>query len=322
VYLRAVVRLFFGNNAWVLLALPLIIFGYVWLNFQTGNYVQEETSNLGFWGEALVIYPVLAGILSAVLIFINAVSINWIYNSNEFMDRNSYLSSLLYVVLLSYYHSFYSIDGLLLSHTFLILMMNRLFSLSQHEDGKREVFNGMFLAGMAATFHPPLMGLFPLLLFMIWVIRPFVMREFILAIGGFSIPLLYAGVYLWLSGNDLELKLLEQVTDYTNKQTDFLITAILFTLLFLLSIVSIRLRTQKSSLRLKKLINILWWFLLLGLILGGGDYIMYGQIERFSFIMIPLSIFMTFAFIHKTYGMFATILFYFALIYSGLKFFI
>lgn len=321
-YLRVVVRLFFGNNAWVLLALPLIIFGYVWLNFQTGYYVQEETSNLGFWGEALVIYPVLEGILSAVLIFINAVTINWIYNSNEFMDRNSYLSSLLYVVLLSYYHSFYSIDGLLLSHTFLILMMNRLFSLSQHESGKREVFNGMFLAGMAATFHPPLTGLFPLLLFMIWVIRPFVMREFILAIGGFLIPLLYAAVYLWLSGNELELKLLEQVTDYTNKQTDFLITAILFTLIFLLSIVSIRFRKQKSSLRLKKLINILWWFLLLGLILGGGDYLMYEQIERFSFIMIPLSIFLTFAFIQKTYGVFASILFYFALIYSGLKFFI
>lgn len=321
-YLRTVVRLFIGNRAGVLLLLPLIIAVYFMLNYQSGYYFQETTNNLGFWGEAVVIYPIFAGISASVLVFLNAISINWIYNSNEFLERNSYMSSLLYIILMSFYHSFYSLDGLLLAHTFLILMMSRFFELSQQEDGKKQVFNGMFFAGIAATFHPPLIALFPFLCIMVWVVRPFVLREFLLAIMGFSVPLLYAIVYLWYSGHQIVLKLLDQVTNYTNKQTDFLVTAVLFTLLFILSIVSIRARMQKSTIRLKKLTTILWWFLFIALVLGCVDFIFFRQIERFSFVMLPLSVFLTFSFTNKTYAIIATILFYLTMTYSIAKFFL
>ncbi|MFM9051292.1 MAG: hypothetical protein ACKOKF_03100, partial [Bacteroidota bacterium] len=211
------VRLFSGNRASVLLLLPLLAGAFFALNFQTGYYVQEKVSNLGFWGETVVIYPIYSSIGGVILVLINAIAINWIYNSNEFLERNSYLSSMLYVVLMSFYHSFYNLDGLLLAHTFLILTMAQFFELNQHDDGKRQVFNGMFFAGIAATFHPPMTALFPLFCIMIWVIRPFIFRELILAILGFSVPLLYAGVFLWYSGHTIELKLLDQVTDYLNK---------------------------------------------------------------------------------------------------------
>lgn len=315
------VRLFSGNRAGVLLLLPILAGIFFALNSYTSYYVQEETSNLGYWGEAIVIYPYFLSFGGVVLVLINAVMINWIFNSNEFLERNSYLSSMLYVVLMSFYHSFYSLDGLLLTHTFLILAMGQFFELNQHSDGRRHVFNGMFFAGLAATFHPPLTAGFPLFCIMIWVVRPFIFREFILALMGFGLPLLYAIVYLWVSGHDVELQLLDQVTDYINKQTDFLVTAVLFTLLFILSIFSIRSRMQKSTIRLKKLTTILWWFLLMSVILGCIDFFFFRQIERFSFNMIPLSIFLTFAFTNKTFNVFATLLFYAAFSYSISKFF-
>ena len=320
-YLRAVVRLFIGNRAGVLLLLPLIIGVYFMLNYQTGYYHQEATSNLGFWGEAVVIYPVFSSIAASIFIFLNALTINWIYNSNDFLERNSYMSSLLYVLLMSFYHSFYSLDGLLLAHTFLILMMSRFFELNQHIDGRKQIFNGMFFAGVAASFHPPLIALFPFLCIMVWVVRPFVLKELFVALMGFFIPLLYAIVYLWYSDHQIVLKLLDQVTNYTNKQTDFLVTAVLFTLLFILSIVSIRARMQKSTIRLKKLTSILWWFLIVALGLGIVDFVFFRQIERFSFVMIPLSVFLTFSFNNKTYAFIATLLFYLTLSYSVAKFF-
>jgi hypothetical protein len=315
------VRLFSGNRAGVLLLLPLLAGIFFALNFYTGYYQQEKTSNLGSWGEAIVIYPVISSVGGAILVVINALIINRIYNTNEFLERNTYLSSMLYVVLMSFYHSFYNLDGLLLTHTFLILTMAQFFELNQHDDGRRNVFNGMFFAGLAATFHPPLTVLFPLLCIMFWVIRPFVLREFMLAVLGFGIPLLYAMVYLWYSGHTVDLKLLDQLTDYTNKQTDFLVTAVLFTLLFILSVFSIRSRMQKSSIRLKKLTTILWWFILMALIMGCVDFFFFRQIERFSFVMIPLSVFLTFSFNNKTFGIFATLLFYAAFAYSISKFF-
>jgi hypothetical protein len=321
-YLREMVRLFLGNRPGVLLLLPFIIATYALLNLKTGYYGQEDTTNLGVWGETVIVYPVFLSISAAVLVFINAVGINWIYNSNEFLERNSYMPALLYVVLMSFYHSFYSIDGLLITHTLMIFMMHQLFHLNQHEDGRRNVFNGMFFAGAAATFHPPLIAMFPILCFMIWVIRPFILREFMLAILGFCIPLIYGGIFMWMSGHGIELKLLEQITDYTNKQTDFLVTAVLFTLLFLLSLLSLRSRMQKSTMRLRKLSVILRWYIFMALILGSIDFFLFRQIERFSFVMIPLAVFLPFAFINKTFGYVGNLLFYITLTYSVAKFFL
>lgn len=315
-------KLFIGNRAGVLLAIPLLVAAYFFLNFQTNYYTQSATSNLGLWGEAVVIFPQGANLLAALLISLNAFGINWIYNTNEFLERNSYLSSLLYVVLMSFYHSFYSLDGLLIAHTCIIIVLFQFFELRQNEDGRKHVFNGAFFAGLAASFHPPMVALVPFILIMIWNIRPFVFRETLLALLGFGIPLLYAGVYLWYSGHKIELKILEQTTNYYKKQTDFLVTSVLFTLLFLLSLVSIRGKMQKSSIRLKKLVRILWWLVAVGVVFGLVDLIFFRQIERFSFLMIPLSFFLTFSFTNKTFSVAASILFYLTFGYSLINFFL
>ena len=316
------VKLFLGNRAGVLLLIPIIIYGYFLLNQQTEYYTYNATTNLGFWGKSVVLFPKIASISAAVLICFNAFGISWIYNNNEFFERNSYMSSLLYVVLMSFYHSFYSIDGLLIAHSCIVVMLFQFFKLNQNKDGRRNVFNGLFFAGVAATFHPPMILVFPFVLIMVWNVRPFIFRETILGIIAFLVPLIYAGTYLWYYGNAIELKVLEQTTSYTNKQTDFLVTAVLFTLLFLLSIVSIRGRMQTSSIRLKKLARILYWLLLIGILFGVVDFIIYRQIERFSFLMLPLSFFLTFSFVHKTFGLMASVLFYLTFTYSIIKYFI
>lgn len=314
--------MFLGNRAGVLLLIPFFVAGYIGINYLTNYYAQEATSNLGLWGEAIVFYPIVSNISSALLIIINAFLINRIYNTNEFLERNSYMSSLLYVVLMSFYHSFYSLDGLLIAHTGIILMLYEFFKLRQNEDGRRYIFNGAFFAGISASFHPPMAAFIPFLLIMIWTVRPFILRETFLAIIGFGTPILYAGVFLWYSGHKIELKILEQTTSYTNKQTDFLVTAVLFSLLFLLSLFTIRERMMKSSNRLKKMVSILWWLVLVGIIFGIVDFVVFNQIERFSFLMLPLSFFLTFSFSNKTFGLMASFLFYLTFAYSLIKFFI
>ncbi len=321
-YLRAVVRMFLGNRALVLLLLPALVAIYFVLNSISNYYNQENITNLGLWGETIVFSPNTLKISAAILLCLNAIGINWIYNSNEFLERNSYLSSLLYIVLMSFYHSFYSLDGLLFAHTFIILMLLQFFKLRQHEEGRKYVFNGAFFAGIAATFHPPMVTLIPFVLIMIWTIRPFVFREIILAIIGFILPIVYAGVYLWYSDHTIELRILEQATNYSKKQTDFLVMAVLFTLLLILSLFSIRGKMQKSSIRLKKLVNILWWLVGVCVLFGLGDFFFFGQIERFSFLMIPLAFFLTFSFVNKTFMIPATVLFYITFVYSLVNFFL
>ena len=321
-YLRGMVKLFLGNRTGVLFLIPFFMLGYFLLDQFTSYYPHNAETNIGMWGISLPFSDSFLEISGAILVVINALAINMIYNANEFLERNSYMPSLLYVVMMSFYHATYSIDGLLVAHSFVIAMIYQLFLLRQNEDGRRRVFNGAFLAGCATTFHPPLVLLAPLLIIMVRRIRPFIFREALMVILGMAIPLVYAGVYLWMSGSTVELKLIDKSIDYLSKQTDFLITAVLFTLLFLLRLVSIRSRMKTSSIRLKKLTSMLWWLVLLGAIFGIADFFTFGQIERFSFLMIPLSFFLPFSFASQTFGGLATFLFYITFGYSCLKFFL
>ena len=316
------VKLFLSNRSIVQFLLPLVIGIYILLNFTTNYYTYSDTANFGFWGNKILVKPLFSQIIASIIVLSNAVGINAIFNWNQFLERNSFMPSLLYIVLLSSYHSFYQVDGLLISHVFLILTLYQLYFLRQNEDGRRTVFNASFFAGIAATFHPPLIGLLPIIFFMIWCIRPFVFREIFLSTIGFVVPLIYAGFYLIYTGSTIDLTLIKTSTNYERLQFDFLVTFGIFICSLLLSLVSIQAHIKKSSLRLKKMTRMLWWFVLAGLILGILDLYFFKQIQRFSLIIIPFSFFLTFSFSHKTLSFVAIGLFYVTLSYSILKFFL
>lgn len=315
-------KLFLGNRASALILLPFIVFVYIYINAQTNYYYQGTTISFGLWGEMANQFGLFSKITGGLLVIINALLVNWIFNTNQFYDRNIYLPSLLYVVLMSFYHSLYSIDGLLISHTFLILLLNQLYKLVQNTDGRSTIFNGAFFAGIAGTFHPPLFVFTPFFIAMVLIIRPFVLREILLLLTGILVPAIYALLYYNYFNHSIDLQLLKQASNYQKKHLDFIITASLFIVLFLFSLYSISLKMQKSSIRLKKLVRILWLFVLIAVLLGAWDYIVFQQIERFSFLMIPLSFFLPFSFTTKKNQFITMLVFYLTFAYSFVNFFL
>ncbi|MCE2712565.1 MAG: DUF6427 family protein [Cryomorphaceae bacterium] len=315
------VGIFTGNRAGVLLLLPFIVVLYHLINHFSGGHYRPQVANMGFWGADYFLTPLISEICAAVIVVLNAIGINMIYNSNEFYERNTYISSLLYVVFMSFYHSFYSVDGLLIAHTALILLISQIFRLRQNEDGRTAVFNAAIFGGLAATFHPPMIAVFPFVLVMIWNIRPFIVREFFLALSGFAIPLVYAYTYFWYTGQKLKWDILQQVSDFYKEQTDFYVTSGLFVFLIVLSSISIRNKTQKSSIRLKKLVNILWLLMAIGFLYGMIDLLFFDQMERFSFLMVPMAFFLSFSFMDKKLSAPASVLFYLTFGYSLINFF-
>jgi hypothetical protein len=320
-----VLRVFQANRVGVLLLIPVLAGIYYALNDITGCYELDSTSNLGLLGKFTFEQAWIPKILAPIIVCINAFAISWIYNENTFYERNTYTSALLYVVCMSFYHSFYSLDGLLLAHSCIIILLYQYFLLRQNEDGRKHAFNGAFFGGLAAVFHPPLIALLPVLLMMLWSLRPFVFREMVLVILGFGLPLLYGAAYLWYAKHSIELQIIQETGTYYKKQTDFLITSALFSLLFMLSMLSIRSRMQKSSSRLKNLVRILWFLVLIAVILGLADYFLFNQIERFSLLTIPLSFFLTFAFnrqSNKGFEWVSDTLFYLTFAYSLTNYFL
>jgi hypothetical protein len=314
------IRLFLENRIGVLLLLPVIITVYLLLNYQTGYYLSSNEVSLGLWNSQKMNVTSF-GIVSSFIVLINAVGLNILFNINEFFDKNAYIVSLLYVVTMSFYHSFYSLNGSLLAHSFLILMLYQFFKLKQNVDGRAQVFNGSLFAGIAATFFPPLLISLPLIITMILIIRPFYLRETFLCIFGFATPIIFAIVYVWTSNTEINWMILDDKTN-SQLQTDFIVSMVVFAVLLTLSIFSLSARLQKSSIRLKKQIQIIWVLIVLSIFLGVVDFLFFRQIERFSLLMIPLSILLSYSFYHKNYGIVSTVVFYLTMLYSVLKFFI
>ena len=315
------IRMFLENSVLVLFFLPFIVGIYFLLNFQTGYYVQPTNPDFGLWSSFFSGNSWMNSFFSFGLIIINALSLNWVFNKNEFLERNSYIVALLYVVTMSFYHSFYTLDGLLLAHLFVILMFVQFLQIKQYIDVRMLIFNGSFFAGVAASFHPPLILGLPFFIAMILITRPFILREFFISIVGFVLPLVYGLIFLWFEKHSLLFSFFSH-SNQLKLHADFVITLIVICILFSLSIFSLRSRLQKSSLRLKNQIRVIWVFIWLSIILGSINFYYFFQIEHSSLFMIPISILLSYSFLHKNYGIFATIVFYLTIFYSVIKFFI
>jgi len=315
------VKLFLSNRALVQFLLPIMIAGYFVLGFYFGSIEKINAINLGVLGVIKTNFLVSA-IVNLLLIFVNGYLLNLLFNQNGFYERNTYVSSLIYVVFMSYFESFYGLNGLVIAHTFFILAIYQLFDLNQNEDARRAVFNAAFFLGVATIVHPPLIIVIPFLYFMVWTVRPFVWRESFLLILGFAVPLIYGSVIYYLNGHLVNLKLIRQPVITEIGTLNFYISLSSIVVFIGLSIVGITVKNQKISIRLKKMTRLIWFFVIIAAILGVYDLFFFGQIERFSFFLIPITFFLPFAFTSKTWGGFTEFLFYLAILYSVIKFFI
>lgn len=315
------VKLFFGNRSFALLFLPVIIGLFGVLNFFFHHHNGEEQVVLGFWGnlENQSYWPYQFGAFA--LIFLNAIMINNIFNRNDFMEKNNYLASLLYVVLMSFFHFFYFISGASLAQTLLILVFVQLFKLSQNEDGRRAVFNASILFGLAASLYPVLLIGTPFLFWMIWVMRPFILRESLLAFTGFVVPLVYAGVYGTFAG----VKVVREEFSSSAGEWhyyDFVVLSFLVSLLIISSISEVVSKIGTSSIRSKKLFRMILLLIAFSMGIAIIEFLAFDKLEGLGLLAFPLMFIIPYAFGVKTPRPFAVITYYLIFFFAVGKFFI
>jgi hypothetical protein len=316
-----VVKIFVENRSGVLLLLPILVVIYAILNMVFGYHLSSPVSGFGFYGELLSEESIVSQLLAPLLILSNALLLNEIFNRNGFMEKNNYLPALLYVVGKSYFHSYYFINGFGLAETFMILAFMQVFKLDQNSDGRKTVFNAAFFAGTAASFYPILVLFIPFLFIIVWVLRPFVLRESSLLAVGFIIPLIYAGCYSTLFGVPIRG---DSFTGFATewKFPDLYVIAGGLLLLGCATVSATSQKLGQSSIRLKKLFRIIVWMLLFYFLLSGLELLTLRKLDAPSFIIGWLAFFITYGFGTKQVRQFPTFVFYLLLIFSVGKFFV
>jgi hypothetical protein len=311
------------DNVLLLVFIPFLIVTYLFLNESYSYFENKQHLNLGFWGDfSIQKIENYFIVLNVLTLSINAFLINFLFNKNGFYEKNSYIIAFLYVILLSYYQTFYILDGLLISQTFFILALNQIFKLDYNTEGKKVCFNVGFLVGISSTFFPPALLSLPILWMMVTRIRPLVFRELSLVFIGMLTPMIYAISYNYIFLKKIVIKILNSTDPYSQKEIVFLISLVLFSILVLISFIGIRAKSSKSSIRFRKNISILNLYLVFGIILGVLDWIFYQQYEWFCFIVIPIVLYLPFSYYMLKNAFISQLLFYVIFIFSVIKFFI
>lgn len=309
------VRLFFGNRTFALLILPFMAVLYVGLNFYFPYHLPEETAHFGFWGDFLPQSSWISQVIAPALVFGEAILINTLYNRNEFLDRNTFTPALLYFTLMSAFHSYYFLDGFALAQFCVIMALDQLYQLQQNEDGRKRAFNIGFWLGMACTFHPTLVLFLVVAFWMMWVIRPFIMRESMLLVLGFLIPLMYGGFYSAWAGIKIQNAQITATAIELNIEDVLVIGGLTF-LFIVLSLGTLTRKSQQSSIRLKKHFRILMIFIIFGLLLTIFEYLFFRKKEQFAMVFVPLVFILPYAFGYKKQRDVTTIAYYILLIFS------
>jgi hypothetical protein len=316
------IRLFLDNRTAVLLLLPFIIGLYVVGDILgVEHHISNRTDGLFFTSTSTHNFWSYFG--QSFLILMNAVLLNAVFNNYEFLDKNTYVISLIYVVLTPMFVPLNQFSPVLIAHFFFIASLGILFQLKQNTDGKITIFNAGILLSIAIIFLPYLIILIPVMLMMIVIIRSFNLREFFICLMGIGIPFIYYFSYLFLTDQFVfNWKLPTWEThNYRTALHLYPIVAI-YTILLIISLLSLSARMIKSSLRLKKQIQMLGLVFTILFILGAIDFYFSGSLSYFSLAIIPLTYFLTYAFLSKRSGIPANIFFYIALLYSFVKFFL
>ncbi|MEN9971924.1 MAG: hypothetical protein RIS20_271 [Bacteroidota bacterium] len=316
------IRLFLDNRTAVLLLLPFLIGLYVVGDILgVEHHISTRTDGLFFTSSSVNNFWSYFG--QSFLILLNAVLLNAVFNSYEFLDKNTYVISLIYVVLTPMFVPLNQFSPVLIAHFFFIASLGMLFQLKQNSDGKITIFNAGILISIAIIFLPYLLILIPVILMMIVIIRSFSWREFFICLTGIGVPFIYYFSYLFLSDQfHFHWNLPKwQMHNYQDTLQHYPVVAIYVALLFI-SLLSLSARMLKSSLRLKKQIQMLGLVFTILFLLGAVDFYFSGSLFYFSLAIIPLTYFLTYAFLSKRSGIPANIFFYIALLYSFVKFFL
>jgi hypothetical protein len=321
------IRFFGDNRPLVLFFLPLILVIFH-VAFHLGG-ISGETHALnltfGWWGNFQVnewknsiSYELLVGIW----ILFNAITLNYTFNSVEFNDKNTYLPSLIFIVLSSISETFYELSGFHLAMSMLILMINQFLRLDQNHDGSKRIFNGAFFLGIAITTYPPLLILTPFAVLMYLGFRPFTGRELWFYLLGVLTPLSYLYSYCYLS--DLPLPSIKFGWNPFIQQVNMevLLVGVLLISAFIIGLIGLYHKMSTAGNRFKKevqVINSLGISLLFMLVF---NVFIESPMLRIEFFIIPLSFLFTFPLLSKRFNLIASLFFYLIFFFGVLKFFI
>jgi hypothetical protein len=161
----------------------------------------------GFLYKAFLqwITPVAASmhvIYSAIafcLLYIQALSLNSLVNTQRLMQRPNYLTGMSYLLFTSLFTDWYYLSSPLIINTLLIWVLSKLCDLHSNNSPKTSLFNIGIITGIATFFYFPSIAFGLLIIVGLGITRPFRLPEWLMALLGILTPYYFLAAWVFLT---------------------------------------------------------------------------------------------------------------------------
>lgn len=147
-------------------------------------------------GERL---PVIYSFITFGFLFIQALSINMLVNSQRMHHKTNYLTGMSYLLITSLFIEWHSLSAPLIVNTILIWVLFRLCTLHNNPQARTTIFNIGFATSVATFFYFPSIAFVLLIMVGLTIARPFKLAEWLMGLVGIITPFYYFGSWLFLT---------------------------------------------------------------------------------------------------------------------------
>ena len=208
----------------------------------------------------------LAAMVAFLLLYTQALMINYLVNEYRMTSRQTFLPGMAYMLITSLLPQWSILSAALVSNTFIILIFTSLFRLYNLGAANGKIYNIGLLAGITSfIFFPSLLFVLAILMG-IMILRPFRLNELVLLLTGAATPYYFYAAYLFLTDQlDVDHFFPEVYIQVPEVQRSLWLVAstLLLTIPFLIGGYYIQNQLRKMLIQARKNWSILLLFLLL-----------------------------------------------------------
>jgi hypothetical protein len=257
-----IILLLFG----LLIKIPMFLYAKpVVSTAQDGNLYRALVSGISFPDSS---NASLAAIIAYLLIYIQAMLLNFTMNEYRMAPKQNYLVAMSYLLITSLLPEWNYLSAPLVAATFVIAMFTLIFGLYNIASARGRIYNIGLIAGISSFIFFPSALFIVCILLGLMILKPFRLNEIFLFLMGCLTPYYFYAVYLFLSDNLTLASLFPQfdLSIPTVKSSIWLaISTSLLTVPFLVGGYHIQVNLRKMLIQVRKNWSVMLLYLFLSL---------------------------------------------------------
>lgn len=250
--------------------------------------------------ESAASSPALSASLAALLVFGQALLVNWLVNESRVNPERNWLASFFFVLVSSCTSDFLWLSPALVAAAVIPVALRIMFSVYKTNETSLPVFDVGLWIGVGGLFYVPLLWLAPVCLLGLVYLRSLKLREILVMLTGLLAPWLiaYSVALLNDQGGAFRSAHFQEWSQFWDfhfpDQWDTLSQIVVLSLLFIVVLLSFNVYYYKRLMQIQKYNNIFYW-----IILGVATTILFRnqpQTEHFIIAGTPMGIFLALSF--------------------------